>query len=327
MQPLTTDAARRAAIAVALQDAVDGLDDDGALTPTHKGKVRDVYVKGDELLLVATDRVSAFDVVLGTIPLKGQLLTEQSAFWLDKASAVARTHLVERVDAAVLRCRKAEAFPVELVVRGYLAGSLAREPVDTRGHAYGLKLDPSLQPFQAFDTPIITPTTKEAVGVHDEPCSLQDLVAAGRLQRRHVDEVCRIALELFAMGQAHADRQGLILVDTKYELGLIDGEVAIIDEVHTADSSRFWVKSTWAERTMAGQPPDMLDKENLRRWLLARGYSGHGTPPALSDDVRTDLAAHYWDLTERVLGVPFAPTAGGVGRLGQVVRRFMSADG
>ena len=325
MQPLTTDADRRFAITRALNDAVAGLDDGAGLVPTHQGKVRDVYVRGDELLLVATDRVSAFDVVLGTIPLKGQLLTEQSAFWLEKAATVGKTHLVERVDAAVLRCKKAEAFPVELVVRGYLAGSLAREPVETRGQAYGLRLDPSLQPFQSFEAPIITPTTKEAVGVHDQPCSLQDLVDGGRLQARHVDEVCRIALELFALGQAHAGAQGLILVDTKYEFGLIDGEVTIIDEVHTADSSRFWVKNTWAERTAAGQPPDMLDKENLRRWLLARGYSGQGTPPLLSDDVRIDLAAHYWDLTERVLGVSFRPQAGGVSRLAGVVRGFMSA--
>ena len=325
MQPLTTDAHRRSAITAALADAVNGLDDDD-LKPTHRGKVRDVYVRGAELLLVATDRVSAFDVVLGTIPLKGQLLTEQSAFWLEKAATVGKTHLIERVDAAVLRCKKAEAFPVELVVRGWLAGSLAREPVETRGNAYGLRLDPALQPFRAFDKPIITPTTKEAVGVHDEPCSLTDLVSAGRLQARHVDEVCRLALELFALGAAHARQRGLILVDTKYEFGLIDGEVAIIDEVHTADSSRFWVQGSHAERVAAGQAPEMLDKENLRRWLLARGYNGQGTPPTLSDEVRVDLAAHYWDLTERVLGVPFRPTAGGVGRLGDVVRGFTGAD-
>ncbi|HEY1100198.1 MAG TPA: phosphoribosylaminoimidazolesuccinocarboxamide synthase, partial [Myxococcota bacterium] len=129
-----TSTDHRPAITAALNDAVAGLADAG-LPPTHQGKVRDVYVRGDELLLVATDRVSAFDVVLGTIPLKGQLLTEQSAFWLQQASSVAPTHLVERADAAVLRCKKAQAFPVELVVRGYLAGSLAREPAATRGHA------------------------------------------------------------------------------------------------------------------------------------------------------------------------------------------------
>jgi phosphoribosylaminoimidazole-succinocarboxamide synthase len=319
----TPDADQRASLARSLSSAVDGV---FGLTPLHRGKVRDVFaVGGDELLLVATDRVSAFDVVLGTIPLKGQLLTEQSAFWLQKASSVARTHLVERVDAAVLRCRRAQAFPVELVVRGYLAGSLMREPAETRGSAYGLKVDPAIAPYAPFPTPIITPTTKEAVGVHDQPCSLEDLVGAGRIERRHVDRVVEIARALFALGAAHADAHGLILVDTKYELGLIDGEVCVIDEVHTADSSRFWVKATWAERVARGEAPEMLDKENLRRWLLARGFSGNGAPPPLDDGIRVDLGASYWTLTERVLGQRFVPADGGADRVAAVVRRHATA--
>lgn len=317
----TSEEAKRKAIHAASADAVD----DVGVPPTHKGKVRDVYVKGDELLLVATDRVSAFDVVLGTIPLKGQLLTEQSAFWLERAAAIAPTHLLERVDAAVLRCKRAQAFPVELVVRGHLAGSLLREPRETRGAAYGVVV-PDVGAYQAFPTPLITPTTKEAVGVHDQPCSLNDLVQSGRISQPHLDRVVEIALQLFAAGQAHAQAQGLILVDTKYELGLIDGpggpQVAIIDEVHTADSSRFWVAASFAERTARGEAPEMLDKENLRRWLLDKGFSGHGAPPALDDAVRADLAAHYWTLTERVLGRPFVPQAGGRERLQRVVKAF-----
>ena len=321
VSPRTSDAEQRAQIAAALADAVDAV----GLVPAHRGKVRDVFLKGDELLLVATDRVSAFDVVLGTIPLKGQLLTEQSAFWLAQAATVAPTHLLERVDAAVLRCRKAEAFPVELVVRGHLAGSLLREDPSTRGAAYGLRVDPATSPYEAFETPIITPTTKEAVGVHDQPCSLADLVSSGRIQQKHLDRVVETALALFALGRAHADAQGLILVDTKYEFGLVDDEVIIIDEVHTADSSRFWLKESHRARVDRGEPPEMLDKENLRRWLLDRGFSGHGDPPALDDAVRTDLAAHYWTLTERVLGRPFSPTPGGAARIAEVVRRWLQA--
>jgi len=318
---MTTDAAQRLALAAHLPTALDAVP---TLSPDHRGKVRDVFALGaDELLLVATDRVSAFDVVLGTIPLKGQLLTEQSAFWLQRAAAVAPTHLVERVDAAVLRCRRAEAFPIEIVVRGYLAGSLMREPPATRGRAYGLTIDPTIAPWAPFPTPVLTPTTKEAVGVHDQPCSLDDLVASGRLARHHVERVVELALALFRMGAAHADAQGLILVDTKYEMGLLHGEVCVIDEVHTADSSRFWVKATYAERIARGEPPEMLDKENLRRWLLARGFSGHGTPPALDDAIRVDVGAWYWDLTERVVGAPFLPTAGGGARVAEVVRRFV----
>ncbi len=296
------------------------------LTPTHRGKVRDVFAVGDrELLLVATDRISAFDVVLGTVPLKGQLLTEQSAFWLQKAQAVTPTHLIERVDPAVLRCRRAEAFPVEIVVRGYLAGSLLREPPSSRGAAYGLSLDPSLGAYAPFLTPLLTPTTKEAVGVHDRPCSLSDLVAAGRLSTAHVGRIVEVAHALFAMGKAHADACGLLLVDTKYEMGLIDGEICLIDEIHTADSSRFWVKATYAERVARGEPPEMLDKENLRRWLLARGFAGHGTPPVLDDAIRVDVGAWYWTLTEQLLGQSFVPQAGGEARLAQVVRQFVPA--
>jgi len=318
----TSDADRRRRIAAELSRASEGV---AGLVPTHRGKVRDVFARGDEVLLVASDRVSAFDVVLGTIPFKGELLTEQAVFWLERARQIAPTHLIERVDPVAMRCRRASAFPVELVVRGYLAGSLAREPADSRGKAYGLSLDPAQRPYTAFATPIITPTTKEAVGVHDQPCSLDDLVASGRVSRAHLERACAIALELFALGQAHADAQGLILVDTKYELGLIDGEVAIIDEVHTADSSRFWVKDSWASRIAAGDVPEMLDKENLRRWLLSVGYSGNGTPPVLTDAVRSDLAAHYWDLTERVLGQQVAPVGADAGRLQAVVGRFLGA--
>jgi phosphoribosylaminoimidazole-succinocarboxamide synthase len=317
----TSEADRRRRIAAELDRASAGVT---GVTPTHRGKVRDVYARGDEVLLVASDRVSAFDVVLGTIPFKGELLTEQAVFWLERARAIAPTHLLERVDPVAMRCRRARAFPVELVVRGYLAGSLAREPAETRGQAYGLKLDPTQPAYTPFATPIITPTTKEAVGVHDQPCSLDDLVAGGRVSRAHLDRACEIALALFALGQAHAEQQGLILVDTKYELGLIDGEVAIIDEVHTADSSRFWVRGSWAARVAAGEVPEMLDKENLRRWLLSVGYSGNGTPPTLTDAVRTDLAAHYWDLTERVLGQQVSPTGADAARLEAVVGRFLA---
>jgi phosphoribosylaminoimidazole-succinocarboxamide synthase len=323
MADTTSNDQRRAALAAALHHTVSGLSDP---PPTHRGKVRDVYTRGDEVLLVATDRVSAFDVVLGTVPLKGALLTEQATFWLEKASTVAKTHLIERQGGAVMRCRRADAFPVELVVRGFLAGSLMREDPQTRGQVYGLRLDPALAPYAPFETPIITPTTKEAVGDHDRPCSLDELVHSGRLPAAHRDRVVEIALGLFQMGQAHAAENGLILVDTKYELGLIDGEVAVIDELHTADSSRFWAKDTYTERIAAGVAPDMLDKENLRRWLLAKGFSGQGTPPPLDDEIRQGLALHYWDLTERVLGRAISPTPSREDELAAVVRGFLASD-
>lgn len=318
----TAPETRRGAIVAALPEAAVGVSDP---LPTHQGKVRDVFIKGNELLLVASDRVSAFDVVLGTVPLKGQLLTAQSAFWLEKAAAVAPTHLLERVDAAILRCRRTTPLPVEVVVRGYLAGSLAREPSASRGAAWGLKLDPAQAPFTPFERPILTPTTKAAVGDHDEPMSTADLVASSRVTAAQMEEVESMARALFAAGQAHAADCGLILVDTKYEFGIADdGGVVVIDEIHTADSSRFWKASSYAQRLGAGEAPEMLDKENLRRWLIARGYQGQGTPPTLDEAVRVDLADFYWRLTEDVTGAAFVPMSGGVPRLSAAVRRFLS---
>lgn len=310
---------REAILRAHLDQTLQGLE--GA---DYRGKVRDVFFRGDELLLVASDRISAFDVVLGTVPMKGQLLTEQATFWLHKAAAIVNTHLLERVDAQAMRCRKTQALPVELVVRGYLAGSLLREPAATRGNAYGLRIDPALPDYAAFPAPIVTPTTKEAVGVHDQPCSLDDLVGSGKVARPVMERAVETALALFALGQAHAQAHGLLLVDTKYELGLLpDGELVLIDEVHTADSSRFWRADSYAAKRAAGEAPDMLDKERLRRWLLARGFSGHGTPPALDDDVRVDLASHYWELTETVLGTPFVPAEGdATARVSAAVDRF-----
>lgn len=278
--------------------------------PDTRGKVRDIYVRGDEIFLVATDRVSAFDVVLGTVPFKGAALTEQAAFWLEKAASVVETHLIERVDPQVMRCRRAEPLSLELVVRGYLAGSLMREPKETRGEAYGLKLPADLEDYGAFEQPIITPTTKAALGEHDQPCSLDDLVKSGAVSQRHLDRVVDASLALFDLGSRFARENGLLLVDTKYEFGLVDDRVVLIDEVHTADSSRFWRADTYEARVDAGQAPDMLDKERLRRWLSARGFTGHGAPPDLTDDIRVELATHYWELTELVLGRPFDPPGG-----------------
>lgn len=308
-----SDTARLDVIAARKDDVLDRVD---TPAPTYRGKVRDVYAATqggrDELLIVTTDRVSAFDVVLGTIPLKGALLTEQATFWLERARDVISTHLVERVDAQIMRVRRAEALPVELVVRGYLAGSLAREPADARGRAYGLTIDPTMATHAAFERPIITPTTKAPSGEHDLPLSVDDIVRQGLVPRAVMEQACEAALELYARGAAFARERGLLLVDTKYELGLVDGALTLIDEIHTADSSRYWRADTYEARVKDGQPPDMLDKERLRRWLLARGFSGHGTPPALDETIRTDLCAHYWSLTEQVTGTPFTPPTAGV---------------
>jgi phosphoribosylaminoimidazole-succinocarboxamide synthase len=278
--------------------------------PDYRGKVRDVFHRGDELLIVTTDRVSAFDVVLGAVPLKGALLTEQACFWLNASKNVMNNHLIERIHDQAMRCQKAEPLRVEMVVRGYLAGSLLRTSAAARGNEYGLTIDPGMQAHARFDEPIITPTTKADIGEHDMPISLEAIVAAGLVSKRHVDEMVVAALELFKQGSAFSLKQGLLLVDTKYEFGLVNGRLTLIDEIHTADSSRFWIASSYQERVSAGQAPEMLDKERLRKTLLDKGYDGKDVAslPKLDDDMRVDLACHYWQLTERLTGMPFAPS-------------------
>lgn len=287
-----------------LGGALQGVD---APRPDYRGKVRDVYHKGNELFIVATDRVSAFDVILGTIPLKGTLLTEQSTMWLERAADIIDTHLIERVDPQIMRCRRAETLPIEIIIRGYLAGSLMREDPATRGSSYGLKLPTDLKPHQKLEAPIVTPTTKAEQGEHDEPISLSEIVSSGLVTQANLDRAVEASVALFNAGSTFAEENGLILVDTKYEFGLIDGKVVLIDEIHTADSSRFWVKEDYPNAIKEERSPLMLDKERLRSWLISQGFQGEGTPPALPDDVRVDLAVHYWKLTEQVLGQPFTP--------------------
>ncbi len=261
--------------------------------PTYRGKVRDCIDNKKEIIIATTDRISAFDEILGTVPLKGALLTEQAAFWLKKAENVIKTHFIERIAPQVMVCHKARPLTFEIVVRGYLAGSLAREPAETRGHAYGLQIDPSIKEFSPFPAPIITPTTKAPVGQHDAPVTLKELA---------MPQVGEVALALFAMGTEFAKSRGLILVDTKYEFGFVDGQLVLIDELHTGDSSRYWQLDSYSERLKNGLPPEMLDKERLRRVLM--------TNQPLDDAMRIDLALHYWELTERLLGYPFVPPSG-----------------
>jgi phosphoribosylaminoimidazole-succinocarboxamide synthase len=277
--------------------------------PSYRGKVRDVFDRGEELIIVASDRISVFDQVIGTIPLKGALLTTQSSFWLQKATSVIQTHFLAQEDPQIQRCRKAEPFRFEMIVRGYLTGSLLREPTQSRGAGYGLTLDPQMRAFEAFESPILTPSTKADFGHHDEPLSLKDIITRDLATLAQLEIIRDSALRLFQMGSLFAKERGLILVDTKYEFGLCEGKVILIDEIHTADSSRYWIDSSYTQRLAAGLEPEMLDKERLRRVLIAQGADpkGHGPLPTLTDDMRSDLSLHYWKLTETLLGENFIP--------------------
>lgn len=292
--------------------------------PSYRGKVRDVFEKGTELLIVASDRISVFDQVIGTVPLKGALLTAQSSFWLQKASSLLKTHFISLEDPQVQRCKKAEPFRFEMIVRGFLTGSLLREAPSVRGLSYGLTLDPQMGAFTAFASPIITPSTKACTGEHDEPLSLQQIVTRGLATKPQVDFICESAFALFKMGSDFAKERGLLLVDTKYEFGVIGNDVVLIDEIHTADSSRYWIADSYAQRIKDGLEPEMLDKERLRRVLIAMGADpkGNAPMPRLTDEMRIDLGAHYWKLTETLLGQTFVtPTQDAHKRIPEVLAR------
>lgn len=284
-----------------------------ALGPRSEGKVRDMWVVGDRRVLVTTDRVSAFDRVLGTIPFKGQVLNQLSAWWFEQVQDLVASHLVAVPDPNVTIAREAAPLPVEVIVRGYITGvtstslwTLYQQGVE---RPYGLDLPKGLQKDDPLPHPVVTPTTKATGGAHDERVTPQEVVERGLVPAPLWAEVERVALELFRRGQDVARRAGLILVDTKYEFGVIDGALALIDEVHTPDSSRYWVAESWARARTEGGEPEQFDKEVLRKWFVARGYRGEGQAPALPAEFRAEVAERYIAAFERLTGRAFEPGA------------------
>jgi phosphoribosylaminoimidazole-succinocarboxamide synthase len=277
----------------------------------YEGKVRDVYRRGDLLLLITTDRLSAFDCVLTTIPFKGEVLNRLSHFWFQRLRHVAPNALLDMPDPNVMVVRACQPYPIEVVVRGYLTGSLWRDY--QRGlRPYGLELPMGLRKDERFPAPLITPSTKAPQGQHDEPISEAELVARGLVNARDWGQIRERALALFQEGQAWAQERGLILVDTKYEFGESKGELYVIDEIHTPDSSRYWRAAEYGDRFRRGEEQAMLDKENIRQWLLNQGFSGNAEPPAIPDSVRIDLAQKYLTAYEAITGEPLPLSVGPV---------------
>lgn len=272
------------------------------LPAPSRGKVRDVYDLGDRLLIVATDRISAFDVVLGTIPCKGQTLNGIATHWFEKTRELCPNHMLSVPDPCAMVVKKLQPIALEIVMRRFITGSLWRDYEKGIREVYGLRLPDGLKPDQRIDEPIITPTTKEAVGEHDRPISPMQALEKGLVTEPLWYRIEAAARRLFAFGEQEAARRGLLLVDTKYEFGL-DGETLyLMDEVHTPDSSRYWEAEGYQTRIERREPQIMLDKENIRQWLLARGFSGNGTPPALTPEVRLSLARTYLGLEKRLTG-------------------------
>ena len=291
----------------------------------YRGKVRDNYSRGDQIVMITTDRVSAFDHVLGTIPFKGEVLSRLTLFWFDKVKDIAPTHLIASPDPSVMVVKRAKALPVELIIRGYITGSLWRDYQAGKAGAYEIAWPAGLRKDQRFERPIITPSTKAEYGKHDEAISEAEILRQKLVEPDVWREATAIAERLFARGQDWARERGLILVDTKYEMGIADGKLVVIDEIHTPDSSRYWVADGYEERFGRGAEQEMLDKENIRQWLIREhGFSGHGKPPPLSDDVRVMLATKYIEAFERLTGERFESA---VGSVEDRIRRNLAAAG
>ena len=270
----------------------------------YEGKVRDNYTDKEKNLrfIVVTDRISAFDNVLGTIPFKGQVLNQLAAHWFEKTKDIAPSHFISNPDPNIMLVKLCKTFPIEVIVRGYITGSLWRE-YEKGEDSYGLDLK-NMKKDQKFDSPIITPSTKADSG-HDMPMTRQ--AAAELVSEEKYKQLEKMALDLFDYGTKEASERGLILVDTKYEFGeTADGEIVLIDEIHTPDSSRYWIKESYENLFEQGKSQSMLDKEYVRQWLITeKNYMGDGEVPSIDDDVKVTASKKYIEVYEKLTGKEF----------------------
>lgn len=274
----------------------------------YHGKVRDVYNINDNLLvMVATDRISAFDVVLPKgIPYKGQVLNQLAAYMLDATAEAVPNWKIAVPDPMVTLGVKAEGLKVEVIVRGYIAGSAWRAYRDGERSICGIDLPEGLHENDRLPHPIITPTTKAEQG-HDENISAEDIIKKNLVSADDWKTIEKYALQLFAIGSEMAREKGLILVDTKYEFGKYDGKIILIDEIHTPDSSRYFYADGYEQRQLLGEPQKQLSKEFVRQWLIENGFMGRPgeTVPEMTDKVCNEISDRYIELYEHITGLRF----------------------
>ncbi|KKS46663.1 phosphoribosylaminoimidazolesuccinocarboxamide synthase [Candidatus Gottesmanbacteria bacterium RIFCSPLOWO2_02_FULL_42_29] len=280
-----------------------------SLKSKEQGKVRDIYRVGQRRILITTDRISAFDRVLGYIPFKGQVLNELSAFWFDKTRDIVTNHALAFPDSNVTVAIEAQAYPVEMVVRGYLSGvtstSIWKAYENGERIIYGIKFPDGMKKNQKLPHPIITPTTKAEHGQHDRKLTEKEILAKKIIKAKDWKQMKQAALALFERGSKICSRAGIILVDTKYEFADYKGKLMLIDEIHTPDSSRFWKKETYLKRLKEGQEPENFDKEFLRLWYAHKGYIGDGEPPKMTEDLIVKTARRYIAIFEMITGKKF----------------------
>jgi len=293
------------------------------------GKVRDCYdlpataTEPARRILIASDRISAFDRILACIPFKGQVLTQLARYWFEATADICPNHVLSYPDPNVVIGRKVTILPVEIVVRGYLAGTTGTSVLTLynkgQRRMYGHDLPDGLRANQALPAPIITPTSKAFDGGHDEPLTAEEIVTQGLLTQAQWDEVSAHALALFARGQKMAAERGLILVDTKYEFGTDEtGRILIADEIHTPDSSRYWIAEGYEAAFQAGTRPPSFDKDVIRSWVAERCDPYHDPIPQIPAQMIEATAQVYIDAYERITGKTFEPDATGETPLARV---------
>jgi phosphoribosylaminoimidazole-succinocarboxamide synthase len=275
----------------------------------YHGKVRDVYtVKNDLLVMIATDRISAFDVVLPKgIPYKGQMLNQIAAKFLDATADIVPNWKLATPDPMVTVGLRCEGYPVEMIVRGYLCGSAWRAYKSGIREICGVKIPEGMRENQRFSKPIITPTTKAEYGLHDEDISREEILKQGLVTPEEYNLLEKYTMELFLRGTEIAAKRGLILVDTKYEFGKRDGKIYLIDEIHTPDSSRYFYAEGYEERFEKGEAQKQLSKEFVREWLMENGFQGKEGQkvPEMTDDIVTGISERYIELYENITGECF----------------------
>jgi phosphoribosylaminoimidazole-succinocarboxamide synthase len=293
--------------------------------PNHyRGKVRDNYDLADgRRIIIATDRLSAFDRIIAAIPFKGQVLTQIARFWFEATRDLCPNHVIEYPDPNVLVCRRLAIMPVEIVVRDYLTGTTGTSiwPMYRAGRRdiYGIHFPEELHENGKLPWTIVTPTTKAGDGGHDEPLTPDEITERGLLTPEQWQTTAALALALFARGRAIAEERGLILVDTKYEFGFdAAGRIVLADEIHTPDSSRYWIRASYKERLAAGRPPESLDKDFVRRWVAERCDPYRDPIPAIPRDIVLEASRIYIGVFETVTGQPFAPPSSDIPVLARV---------
>ncbi|MFX1456822.1 MAG: phosphoribosylaminoimidazolesuccinocarboxamide synthase [Promethearchaeota archaeon] len=275
----------------------------------YKGKVRDNYIQEDIRIIIATDRLSAFDRVITTIPFKGQMLNQISSFWFDKTKNLVKNHLINTPDPNVSVVHQCDTLPVEIIVRAYITGTAWRNYLKGESTS-GIMLPKGLEKNQKLEEVLLTPSTKAETG-HDLYISKEQIIKEKMVEKEIYEEMETVALKLFRFGQKFCEKNGLIMADTKYEFGIKDEQLIVIDEIHTQDSSRFWILDSYEDKFQKGEDPEILDKEIFRGWLMNTypdifpDIKPDDKIPPISEDIKIELAKTYMRSYEKITGLEF----------------------